>query len=203
MAKIIPDDPKQRNAMLIGAVLLLALYPFHAFWYSGQREEVVASQARLETIETQNRRAQVIAARGGGNMDETTALYERHVAALERLIPASEEVPGLLDDVAERARRSGVEQNRFNPEPVEQGAFYNKSSYEMAVVGEYHDVARFLTEVASLPRIVTTVELDLTPFDRPEVFPEMESPVLATFRIETFVLPDALPPPAPGEGGTP
>lgn len=195
---LIPNDPKQRNALLVGLILLLLLYPFYSFWYSGQREEVDAMQARLETLETQNRRAQVVAARGGGDLEELTALYERHVAALEELIPGAEEVAGLLDDISERARRAGVEQNRFNPEPSEQGAFYNKTSYEMAVVGEYHDVARFLTDIASLPRIVTPVELDLTLFNRPEVFPEFESPVVATFRIETYVLPDQ--PAAPVEG---
>ncbi len=201
MAKLIPDDPKQKNAMLVGAILLLAIYPFYSFWYSGQREEVVVMQTRLEGLEGQNRRAQVIAARGGGDLEELTALYERHVAALEELIPGSEEVAGLLDDIAERARRNRVEQNRFNPEPSEQGAFYNKTSYEMAVVGEYHNVARFLTDIASLPRIVTPVELDLILFDRSEIFPEFDSPVLATFRIETFVLPDQMPAAAPTSGG--
>lgn len=201
MAKLIPDNPKQKNAMLVGAVLLLALYPFYSFWYSGQREEVDGMQARLETLEANNRRAQVVAARGGGDLEELTALFERHVAALEELIPAAEEVAGLLDDISERARRSGVEQNRFNPEPSEQGQFYNKTSYEMAVVGEYHDVARFLTEIASLPRIVTPVELDLTLFDQVDVYPELESPVLASFRIETYVLPEQTAAPAPAEGG--
>lgn len=200
MAKIIPDDPKQRNAMLTGAVLLLLIYPFHAFWYSGQREEVAAMQERLERIEADNRRAQVVAARGGGNMDETMALYERHVAALEQLIPAAEEVAGLLDDVSERARRSGVEENRFTPEPAEPGTYYNRRSFEMAVVGEYHDIGRFLTEIASLPRIVTPVELDLVPWDQQAIYPDLVAPVLATFRIETYVLPDAQPAPAPPAG---
>lgn len=199
MAKLIPDNPKQRNAMMAGAVLLLLIYPFHAFWYSGKREEVGAMQTRLERIEADNRRAQVVAARGGGNMDETMALYERHVAALEQLIPAAEEVAGLLDDVSERARRVGVEQNRFTPEPTETGAYYNRRSFEMAVVGEYHDIGRFLTEIASLPRIVTPVELDLVPWEQEAVYPDMIAPVLATFRIETYVLPETQPaPPAPG-----
>ncbi|MEQ9401767.1 MAG: type 4a pilus biogenesis protein PilO [Longimicrobiales bacterium] len=201
MAKLIPDDPKQKNALLIGAALLLLIYPFYSFWYSGQREEVDGMAARLETLEAQNRRAQVVAARGGGDLEELTALYERHVAALEELIPAAEEVAGLLDDISERARRAGVEQNRFNPEPSEQGTFYNRTSYEMAVVGEYHDVARFLTDIASLPRIVTPVEMDLALYDQPDIFPEYESPVLATFRIETYVLPDQPPAPPPAAGG--
>ena len=157
-------------------------------------------QARLETLEDQNRRAQVLAARGGGDLEERMALYERHVTKLEELIPGAEELAQLFDDISIRARQVGVEVNRMNPEPTEAGAFYSKTSYQMSIAGEYHDVARVLTEIASLSRIVTPVELDMQPFPQPDLFPEYESPVLANFRIETYVLPDGTAPPPPGEG---
>lgn len=204
MAQLIPDDPQQRKYMAIGLVFLAAIYPFHAFWYSGQREDADATQARLETLQTQNRRAQLQAARGGSDLEERMALYERHVDALEELIPAAEEVPALVDDISQRAIEMDVELNRILPEPSETGAFYNRTSYEMAVIGEYHDVARFLTAVASLSRIVTPVELDIQTFDQPDVYPEFVSPILVTFRIETYVLPEgtqAAPAPADASSG--
>lgn len=205
-----PSDAKQRNAMLVGVGFLLALYPFNSFWYSGQQEELAASQERLESLETGNRRASVTAARGGGELEELMALYERHVAKLEELIPAGEDLAALIDDVSERARRADVAVNLISPEPAEAGAFYSRKSYQMAVIGEYHAVGRFLTDIASLSRIVTPVEVDLQPFPQPDLYPELESPIVATFRIETYVLPEqggppAGPPPAgapePGVGG--
>lgn len=198
MAWYNPSDPKQRNALLVAVGLAALVYVFHAFWYKGQRAEVTEMQTRLETLEDQNRRAQILAARGGGDLEERLALYERQVAKLEELIPAAEEVAGLLDDISLRARQVNVEVNRMVPEPPEPGAFYSKTSYEMSVIGEYHNVGRFLTEIASLSRIVTPLELDLQPFPDATRFPEFESPVLANFRIETFVLPEAPPPPAAG-----
>jgi type IV pilus assembly protein PilO len=197
MAWYNPTDPKQRNALIIGVLLLALIYPFYSFWYKGKREEVTAMQTRLETLEDQNRRAQVMAARGGGDLEERLALYERQVSKLEELIPAAEEVAGLLDDISARARQAGVEVARMIPEPPEPGAFYSKTSYEMGVIGEYHDVARFLTEVASLSRIVTPVELDLHLFDQPDRYPELQSPVVGAFRIETYVLPEPGAAPAP------
>lgn len=194
---LIPDEPRQRNALLIGIVLLLLLYPFYSFWYSGEREEVTAMQSRLETLQDANRRAQIVAARGSEELEERMALYERHVAKLEELIPEAEEVPGLVDDISQQARRSAVELNRIVPEPSEQGPFYDRTSYSMVVIGEYHDVARFLTDIASLPRIVTPVELDVSLFQNASLFPEYESPVSASFRIETYVVPDRSAVPAP------
>jgi len=143
----------------------------------------------------------VLSAQGGGDLEQRMALYERHVAKLEELIPGVEEVATLADEIAGQARVTGIEIDRMVPEPREPGVYYDRSSYEMAVIGEYHGVARFLTRVASLSRIVTPVEVDVQLFPQAQRFPEMESPVLATFRIETYVLPDpASAPTAQGPG---
>jgi len=71
----------------------------------------------------------------------------------------------------------------------------------MNAIGEYHNVARFLTEIASLSRIVTPVELTVEPFQQPTMYPEYVSPILASFRIETYVLPEAAAAPPPAAGG--
>jgi Tfp pilus assembly protein PilO len=202
MAWYNPSSSSQRNALIAGVVLIGLIYPFYSYWYKAQRQEVTEMQTHLETLEDQNRRASVLAARGGGDLQERLALYERQVGKLEELIPANEELAALLDDISVRARQTNVEMARMIPEPPEPGAFYTRTSYEIAVVGEYHRVARFLTEVASLSRIVTPLEMDVGLFDRPNMYPEYESPVIATFRIETYVLPDASAmAPAPGPGG--
>ncbi len=202
MAWYNPAVPKQRNALLAAILLLALIYPFYSFWYKGKREEVASMQERLETLEGQNRRAQVLAARGGGDLEERMALYERQVSKLEELIPAAEEVPVLLDDMSVRARQDGVEMTRLLPEPAEASAYYNKMSYEMAVSGDYHAVGHFLTDVASLSRIVNPVQLELAPHPQPQLFPEVEAPVLATFRIETYVLPDPSSQPPATQGGS-
>jgi type IV pilus assembly protein PilO len=202
MANLIPDDPKQRNALFIGVIFLLLLYPFYAFYYKGKKAEVDAIQSHLETLQDHNRQAQLLAARGGGDLTKNMALYDRQVKKLEQLIPAEEEVPALVDDISQRAREVGVTLNKISPEPSEAGAFYTKESYQMAVIGDYHPVARFLTAIASLPRIVRPVDVDVQPFSRPQLYPDYESPVIVNFRIETYVLPEAgATPPADGGGG--
>jgi len=190
MAWYNPSDPKQRNWMVAGLVALLLIIPFRMYILAPKQEESQTLRDQLEILETQNRRAEVLAAQGGGDLEERMALYERHVAALEELIPAAEEVAILADDIANRARGASVELQRMVPEPRQPGTYYDRTSYDMAVIGEYHGVARFLSEIASLNRIVTPVELDVQRFQQPGLFPDMEAPVLASFRIETYVLPE-------------
>ena len=203
MAWYNPSDPKQRNLMLGGIAFLIAIVPFRMYMLSPRVLENTAVQEHVEFLEGQNRRASVQAARGGGELEERNAIYERHVQKLEELIPAAEEVASLVNDISGAARAADVEPIRMVPEPAETGAFYSKTSYDMAVIGDYHNVARFLTNVGSLSRIVTPVEVDIQVYDQADRYPEMVTPVVVTFRIETYVLPDqsATPPPAVVPGG--
>jgi type IV pilus assembly protein PilO len=186
---LIPDKPTQRAALMIFVVASAVLYLFYDYWYTPQREDLNSMQARFEQLESANRRAQIVAARGSQDLIERLALYERHVVTLERLIPQSHEVPTLLNNMAMEARRSGVELSLMRPEPPEMGAYYTKRSYEIGVVGEYHDVGRFLTSVASLTRIVTPVDLDVALFEGDTDAIDLEGGISARFRVETYVLP--------------
>jgi type IV pilus assembly protein PilO len=190
MAWYNPTDPQQRNYMVVGLVVLLLIVPFRMYILTPRQGANATVRTRVEALAEQNRRAGILAARGGGDLQERLALYERHVAQLEELIPAREEVAILLDDIQSRARAVNVDVKTLVPEPAQPGEFYDRTAYDMSVVGEYHAVGRFLTEIASLSRIVTPVQVDVQTYGAPREYPEMVSPVIANFRIETFVLPD-------------
>jgi type IV pilus assembly protein PilO len=187
---LIPQDPKQQRALVAGLVAIAAFYGFYSFWYTKQADEVAATQAHVEDLQTKNRAAQITAARGGGQIEERLAAYERHVMVLEKLIPASDEVPALLREITSEARRLiGSDPASFRPEPDEPGEFYTKKAYAMQAIGSYHDIGRFLTSVASLSRIITPVDLTLTPYAGAAGVTQIRNPVVADFRIETYVLP--------------
>jgi type IV pilus assembly protein PilO len=187
--------------MLGGLALLALIIPYNMYLLGPRQEANAELQTRVESLETVNRRASVLAAQGGGDLEERLALYEAHVAQLEELIPGREEVPALLDDIGTRARLMSVDMRDLQPQPREPGEHYDRTAYNMAVVGEYHAVARFLTEVASLSRIVTPTQVEVSLFGQPQQYRELESPVQAVFRIETYVLPEPGANPAPAQIG--
>jgi type IV pilus assembly protein PilO len=187
MAWYNPSDPTQRNWMLGGLAALVLIVPYNMYLLAPRNEANATVQADVERLEAVNRRARVLTAQGGGDLEARLALYERHVARLETLIPASDEVPALLDDIQARARQYSVTVDALGPEPPEPAGPYDRRSYNMAVIGEYHSVGRFLTAIANLSRIVTSVQVDLELYQQPQQYPDLESPVRATFRIETYV----------------
>ena len=188
MAWYNPTSPTQRNWMLGGIAALALIYPFATYFMAPKHEANDLVRDRVETLDLQNIQADVIVMRGGADLEARMALYERHVARLEELIPAQEEVPALVDDIQSRARVSNVEVVGLDPEPTEPAGPYNRTGYQMSVVGEYHEVARFLSEIASLPRIVTPVQLEMQTYSGASQRADMVSPVQASFRIETYVL---------------
>lgn len=199
---LIPEEQHKRMALVLGLLALAVLYLAHTYWYTPTVEQIDTLQARVTQLEDQNRRAQIIAARGGEELEQRLAVYERHVSRLEQLIPAGEEVPALLNAIAMEAQRVRVNLTSWQPEPSQPGEFYTQESYEMSVTGEYHDVGRFLTAVASLPRIITPVDLRLEFSAGPAPREDVESPVVAQFRIRTYVLPgDQVPTGTPLPGG--
>ncbi len=198
---LIPDDPKQRNALVLGILAAALFYLFWSFWYTPNSTQVDEMTARLEQLDAENRRAQILATRGGAELEERLALYERHLVQLEALIPQSEEVSALLNDVSRVARETGVENASLRPEADETGEFYTKESYALEVYGEYHDIGRFLASIASLPRIITPVNLELTRFQGDRSVLDMEAPVTAALQIQTYILPTPTSPP-PGQGGS-
>jgi hypothetical protein len=67
---LIPEKPSRRAALMIFVVTAAAVYFFYDSWYTPQREDVDAMRSRLEQLESGNRRAQIVAARGSGDLVE-------------------------------------------------------------------------------------------------------------------------------------
>lgn len=83
--------------------------------------------------------------------------------ALLRQLPSDTEVPGLLEDITRTGLGSGLEFEAIKLLPEVTQQFYIELPIEIKVIGTYHDVATFVTGVASLPRIVTLHNFELLP----------------------------------------
>lgn len=192
---LLPADPKKRQQALIllGVFALLMGYLFYQYYYTPLVQRVDLLAQRHEALLAQNERAKRIAQRFGADLQEKVKLYERQLSALEDLIPRGQEVPELLNAIATQAQLSRVDLSRIRPASVDQGAYYTRYVYELAVIGEYHDVGRYLARIASLPRIIKPANLTVARAPQQARKQESVAPVQATFLIETFVMGELAP----------
>ena len=190
MALGLPEDPKEQQRLLIGILPLLLVFGYWYFLHGGYVEEVQSMETRLETLESANSQARMLAPRSR-QLEERLGQLERHINRLEELVPRGEEVSSLLNTISERADQIGVEVARFNPGNTNRGPHYNRRTFEMTVLGDYHEIGRFLAEIGSLNRIITPINVSVIPNDLGR-----ERTLEASFLIETYVLPE----PAAGSG---
>ncbi|MGR8980163.1 MAG: type 4a pilus biogenesis protein PilO [Gammaproteobacteria bacterium] len=87
-------------------------------------------------------------------------------ASLEDMIkqmPTKEEVANLLIDISQTGLASGLEFRLFKPGPPVQMDFYSELPIKIQVIGRYEELGLFVSGLASLPRIVTIHDVDITP----------------------------------------
>lgn len=181
----LPDDPTQQKRLLIGVVPLLLAFGYWYVLHPPYVDELTSMQTRLEQLEVRNNQARMRAPQSQ-ELEERLAQFERHIERLERLVPRNEEVSRLVNTISERADEIGVTVKQFTPGRQDSGIHYNRRTFQMVVEGSYHEIARFLSSIGSLPRIITPIDLALIPARMLRGQQLLE----ASFRIETYVLPE-------------
>jgi len=99
---------------------------------------------------------------------EQLAEMEASFGALLRQLPETTEVESLLIDVSQTGLASGLEVKKFKPSAEEKKGFYAELPISLEVSGSYHQLANFISGIASLPRIVTISDMKLEPFEKQE-----------------------------------
>jgi type IV pilus assembly protein PilO len=189
-----PLEPAQRkNLLYVGVFLALAAFGFYDRVYTPRKARMAELEARLEQLNTVNARSRAITQGAEGAVNEQLSLYRQQLELAEGLIPSNEELPNLLDAISAEATRTGVELTLIQPVGATEETYYTRRVYDMAVVGEYHQIGEFLTRVASLSRIVTPTNLRVAPQAGAEEpvagTAAAQVPLEARFSIETYVIP--------------
>lgn len=186
---ILPSDPQVRNKMLLGVLIVGGLgYAANEYLYQPRQAEVVLLEERLDNLDAQNATARALAqGEGVSQVEQRLAQFRDQLITVEGLIPLSEELPDLLDAISAEAQRSGVDLSLIQPVGAEQESYYTRRTYDIAVLGTYHDVGQFLTRIASLPRIITPIDLNLSA--QGQATRDGQPRLEARFSIETYVLP--------------
>ncbi|WP_449287526.1 type 4a pilus biogenesis protein PilO [Marinobacter sp. PE14] len=91
------------------------------------------------------------------------AEMEETFGALVRQLPSETEVPGLLEDITNTALGNGLSLQEVALQPEQRRDFYSELPINIRVTGSYHELASFVSSVASLPRIVTLHDLTIKP----------------------------------------
>ncbi|MCB1849585.1 MAG: type 4a pilus biogenesis protein PilO, partial [Gammaproteobacteria bacterium] len=82
--------------------------------------------------------------------------------AMLRQLPDKTEVAELLVDVSQTGLASGLEFELFDPLGENRKEFYAELPIKIKVLGNYHQFGNFISGLATLPRIVTIHDIEIT-----------------------------------------
>jgi len=194
----------KRDQILISVsvITIMIAGAYGYFLYMPKRGEIAAIQEHVDSLDKKNQQAAADVANNSIPKLQAQALeYEASLKVLQQLVPTTNEVPALLENVSTAARRVGLDLASVEPMPVLTGEQFDTYRYRVSVKGGYNALAGFLTNVGSLNRIVAPVALDLkeaSPADKKKARPKNGESTLDTdFQIQTYIAHS----PTPGAAG--
>jgi type IV pilus assembly protein PilO len=156
------------------------------------KDTIAARKKTIDSLVALTDSAKKILAQG--SVDDLRRRLEGYRSSLElmrRLVPDRNEVANLMDEISTRAKIRGVTVAQFLPMPTEPGpAPFETYRYQYSIMGRYDQLGEFLSDVASLQRIIVPVDLTLSVVDvaKAKVLGDSTGSLLeARFQIRTFV----------------
>ncbi|MDP3306698.1 type 4a pilus biogenesis protein PilO [Methylotenera sp.] len=87
---------------------------------------------------------------------------EKTFGALLKQLPDKSQMDGLLTDINQAGLNRGLEFELFKPGQETQAEFYAEMPISIKVLGTYHDLGAFATDISKLSRIVTLNDISVT-----------------------------------------
>ncbi len=185
-----PQNQRDQIMVIVVVAAIAAMGLYYQYVWSPKQEALNTLQTRVEALAELNDKIEREVKRGNlAKLKAEGHRYRRDLGVLRQLVPTVNEVPGLLEQVSTAARRVGLDLSDVQPEGVMTGTHFDVHRYRLGVNGDYHAIARFLTNVGSLTRIVAPINLQLTPSSKalPRVLPKQHRLLEARFQIQTYV----------------
>lgn len=142
--------------VLIFVLILVAGYLFQYQTQIDELEKQKGKEAELKTTFLEKKKMAV-------NLEayqQQRAEIEQSFGALLKQLPTRSEMDALLIDINQAGLGRGLQFDLFKPAAAETTTeFYAERPINLKVVGNYHDLGAFASDVAKLPRIVLLNDL--------------------------------------------
>lgn len=177
---------KLRRIAIAGCCLILFLLGYLVD-IKGQLSLLQAEQQVEQALKAQIVSKEQTAANFSAYKQQLDAMQNTFKVMLQQL-PGQTEVPGLLEDISNIGIASGLEFRLFKPLPEKQLDFYAELPIQIAVKGNYHQLAEFVSRVSALSRIVSIDAFSIEPAPRGSFTPTGTPAALLTNQTDHLIM---------------
>ena len=149
-----------RAVLLVGVFLAIC-----AGGYFAAIKDALETWDRAKAEEVSLRSTYSDRANKATNLDAYKAQLQqmdRQFGELLRQLPGRTEIENLVEEIAREALSSNLKQELFKPQNEQIKEFYAELPIQVRVVGNYHDMGAFASDLGQLSRIVTLNDVTIS-----------------------------------------
>jgi type IV pilus assembly protein PilO len=146
-----PAFPRYGLCLLVTVGVVAALW---FAWLKSSDEKLILEQAKELTLKDDYNKKLVQAV----NLDALKKQREQvqqYVTQLEKQLPSKAEMDALLSDINQAGLGRSLLFDFFKPGTISPKEYYAELPISMRVIGRFHDIGSFASDIANLSRIVT------------------------------------------------
>jgi len=150
-----------RVAVMV-AIVIIVLVMGYFLVIRGDLQDLHYAQQTEVTLKVEFEKKQHLASNLSAYEQQLKQMHE-DFGSLLRQLPSKTEIDALLREVSQTAQEDGLAQQLFQPGAEKHEGFYAEKPIAMAYTGSYQQLAKFVSDVSSLSRIVTIRDFKLHP----------------------------------------
>ncbi len=161
-----PKDPSLWPVLprtLLCVLIAVGVATFLWFFKLSEFEEELTAERNTEQTLRADYQKKLVKAVSLDALKKQREQVQQYVTQLEKQLPSKAEMSALLSDINQAGLGRSLQFELFRPGQVVVKDYYAELPIAIRVVGKYHDVGAFASDVANLSRIVTLNNLSLAP----------------------------------------
>ncbi|MDI1298754.1 type 4a pilus biogenesis protein PilO [Methylotenera sp.] len=152
--------PAAVKAVLLGFIFVVILALGYYFLWTDAFTSLDTAKAKEEELRKVFLDKQAQAVNLAGYKQQMVEI-EKTFGALLKQLPDKSQMDGLLTDINQAGLGRGLEFELFKPGQETQAEFYAEMPISIKVLGTYHDLGAFATDISKLSRIVTLNDISV------------------------------------------
>ena len=152
-----------QSVKIFFAALIVVLILFFGWYFkiSNQQDDLASAQQKEVSLKADfsTKQAKVVnLAAYRKQLDDMKEMLQ----TMLRQLPSKTEMPDLLNGITQAALSAGIETQLFAPQAEVMKDFYAEKPIQLKMLGTYHEFGAFVSNVASLPRVVILTMHDVS-----------------------------------------
>jgi type IV pilus assembly protein PilO len=159
------NKPRSTKILYFVITLILPLTIFYNFYYTPKKEKEKNLVQTIESLDKEILKYEQISKKEK-ELESIVKERRKFLEESQKLLPTEKEIPILLNNIAQLAKKRGLKVLQFVPKPEIQKNYYNEIPIELSFTGSFNNTFAFLNDVENLERLVNLISVEITQQDK-------------------------------------